>query len=104
MWYLDLGEPAFGINPLVLDPGESFVDQVSSIGGIVAGAITDTFTDQFFGSSERYTDYATGAALAIAHKHGSRHARFADVSGLLRHDREDCHAAAAQACSASTTR
>ncbi|MGA2927644.1 MAG: replication-relaxation family protein [Solirubrobacteraceae bacterium] len=48
--------------------------------------------------SHRYCDYATGAALAIAHKQGSSHARFQDVSGLLRHDREDYHAAAARAC------
>ena len=98
IWYLDLGRPAFGINPLVLEPGESFVDQVSAIGGIVAGALADTSEGQFFESSHRYTDYATGAALAIAHKQSSRHARFQDVSGLLRHDREDYHAAAARAC------
>ena len=98
LWYLDLGQPAFAINPLVMDAGERFVDQVSAIGGIVAGALADTSEGQFFESSHRYTDYATGAALAIAHKQGSRHARFQDVSGLLRHDRDDYHAAAARAC------
>ena len=98
IWYLDLGQPAFGINPLVMEAGEPFVDQVSAIGGIVAGALADTSEGQFFESSHRYTDYATGAALAIAHKQGSRHARFQDVSGLLRHDRDDYHAAAARAC------
>jgi hypothetical protein len=98
LWYLDLGQPAFAINPLVMDTGEPFVDQVSAIGGIVAGALADTSEGQFFESSHRYTDYATGAALAIAHKQGSRHARFQDLSGLLRHDRDDYHAAAARAC------
>ena len=98
IWYLDLGQPAFGINPLVMEAGEPLVDQVSAIGGIVAGALADTSEGQFFESSHRYTDYATGAALAIAHKQHSRHARFQDVSGLLRHDRDDYHAAAARAC------
>jgi hypothetical protein len=98
IWYLDLGRPGFGINPLVMAAGEPLVDQLSAIGGIVAGALADTSEGQFFESSHRYTDYATGAALAIAHKQGSRHARFQDVSGLLRHDREDYHAAAARAC------
>lgn len=97
VWYLDLGEPAFGMSPLRLHPDRTLTEQASAIAENVVQAISDTAEGQVFQSSRRYLYHAVIGALALAAKHEGL-ASFENVHGLLLPARAELREQAAMAC------
>jgi hypothetical protein len=97
VWYLDLGQPMFGMSPLRTEPDRPLSSQASAIADNIVQAISDTAEGQVFQSSRRYLYHAVIGALALAHKHGGL-AMFDDIFGLLLPTCEELREQAANAC------
>jgi len=97
VWFLDLGRPAFGMNPL-LRPGErSLALEAAEIAENVVAALLDVYEDQIFASSRRYLYHAVIGALALAESE-QRRPTFEDMRRLLEPASYELRGRAAQAC------
>jgi Replication-relaxation/Type IV secretion-system coupling protein DNA-binding domain len=97
VWFLDLGRPAFGMNPLIR-PGERPLPvEAAAIAENVVAALLDINVNQLFQSSRRYLYHAVIGALALAERQ-ARRPRFEDLYSLLLPARQDFRDAVAQAC------
>jgi len=97
VWYLNLGDPAFGMSPLRLTGNGTLEEQVSAIAANLGSAFEDLFQGQVYQSSKRYLVHAVIGALSIAQIEG-RLATFSDVFNLLTPHREDLRERAVAAC------
>jgi DNA-binding transcriptional ArsR family regulator len=79
VWYLDLGDPAFGMNPLRMYRDQPFATEAAAVADSVVQALVGMFEGQLYQSSKRYLYPAVIGALAIA----TCHSRMRD--GLLEH-------------------
>ena len=69
LWYLDLGQPAFGLTPLRVEPGwvhTGLADEFSRIADAITRALLDLFPGQIMGSSEDLIERAVVGTMAIA--------------------------------------
>ena len=66
VWYLDLGHPAFGMNPLVRSGERPLAFEAAEVAENVVAALLDIYEDQLFASSRRYLYHAVIGALALA--------------------------------------
>ncbi len=101
VWYLDLGDPLFGITPLRMYGDSDFGTEAAAVAESVVAALLAIAPGQIFQSSRRYLYHAVIGALAIAHEHPQlRHAIFEHVHGLLlpKGHGEALRQVAAQAC------
>jgi hypothetical protein len=69
VWWLDLGQPAFGISPLELTPESRFEVEAAAVAESMVAALLAANPGQIFQSSRRYLYHATLGALAIAACH-----------------------------------
>ncbi len=84
VWYLDLGDPLFGITPLRMYGDSDFGTEAAAVAESVVAALLALAPGQIFQSSRRYLYHAVIGALAIAHEHPQlRPAMFEHVHGLL---------------------
>ena len=97
VWFLDLGHPAFGMNPLRLIGDRPLAIEAAQIAENVVAALLDINENQIFQSSRRYLYHAVIGAIAIAFNE-KRRAKLEDVYTLLRPAREDFRAIVAEAC------
>ena len=97
VWFLDLGHPAFGMNPLRLIGDRPLAIEAAQIAENVVAALLDINENQIFQSSRRYLYHAVIGAIAIAFQE-KRRAKLEDVYTLLRPAREDFRAIVAEAC------
>lgn len=104
VWYLDLGDPLFGMTPLRMRDGlnpSDFALEAAAIAESVVAALLAINPGQIFQSSRRYLYHAVIGALAIAREHPRlRHALFEHVHCLLLPGGkgEALRSVAAQAC------
>ena len=97
VWYLDLGHPAFGMNPLIR-PGERPLPvEAAAIAENVVAALLDINENQLFQSSRRYLYHAVIGALALAERQ-ARRPKFEDLYSLLLPAKQEFRDAVAQAC------
>ena len=97
IWYLDLGHPAFGMNPLRLTGDRPLPVEAAQLAENLVAALLDINENQIFQSSRRYLYHAVIGAIALAESHGRR-AKFEDLYSLLLPANETFRAAVAQAC------
>ena len=97
VWFLDLGQPAFGMSPLRLIGDRPLAIEAAQIAENVVAALLDINENQIYQSSRRYLYHAVIGAIAIANKQ-ARRARLEDVYTLLRPAKEDFRNAVAEAC------
>jgi hypothetical protein len=97
VWFLDLGHPAFGMNPLIRSGERPLPVEAAAIAENVVAALLDINVNQLFQSSRRYLYHAVIGALALA-EHQHRRPRFEDLYSLLLPARQDFRDAVAQAC------
>ena len=97
VWFLDLGHPAFGMNPLRLIGDRPLAIEAAQIAENVVAALLDINENQIYQSSRRYLYHAVIGAIAIAFQE-KRRAKLEDVYTLLRPAREDFRAIVAEAC------
>jgi hypothetical protein len=97
VWFLDLGRPAFGMNPLIRAGERPLPVEAAAIAENVVAALLDINVNQLFQSSRRYLYHAVIGALALA-EHQARRPRFEDLYSLLLPARQDFRDAVAQAC------
>ena len=83
VWFLDLGHPAFGMNPLRLIGDRPLAIEAAQIAENVVAALLDINENQIYQSSRRYLYHAVIGAIAIAHQE-KRRAKLEDVYTLLR--------------------
>ncbi len=83
VWYLDLGHPAFGMNPLLRAGERPLALEAAEIAENVVAALLDVNEDQIFASSRRYLAHAVIGALALAETE-QRRPTFEDMHSLLR--------------------
>ena len=101
VWYLDLGDPVFGMTPLRMHGDSDFGTEAAAVAESVVAALLAIAPGQIFQSSRRYLYHAVIGALAIAHEHPQlRHGMFEHVHGLLlpKGPGEALRQVAAQAC------
>jgi hypothetical protein len=101
VWYLDLGDPLFGMTPLRMHGDSDFGTEAAAVAESVVAALLAISPGQIFQSSRCYLYHAVIGALAIAHEHPQlRHGIFEHVHGLLlpKGPGEALRQVAAQAC------
>jgi hypothetical protein len=98
LWYLDLGHPAFGMNPLRLAGDRPLPVEAAQLAENIVAALLDINENQIFQSSRRYLYHAVIGAIAHAEKH-ERRAKLEDLYNLLLPAKEDFRTTVAQACS-----
>jgi len=98
VWYLDLGHPAFGMNPLRLSGDRPLPVEAGAIADNIVAALLDINANQIYQSSRRYLYHAVIGAIALAHRQ-DRRAKFEDVYNLLLPTKTEIRAAVAEACS-----
>jgi hypothetical protein len=98
VWYLDLGHPGFGMNPLRLSGDRPLPVEAGAIADNIVAALLDINANQIYQSSRRYLYHAVIGAIALAHRQ-DRRAKFEDVYNLLLPTKTDIRAAVAEACS-----
>ena len=98
LWYLDLGHPAFGMNPLRLAGDRPLPVEAAQLAENIVAALLDINENQIFQSSRRYLYHAVIGAIAHAEKQGRR-ARFEDLYSLLLPANGEFREAVAAACS-----
>ena len=101
VWYLDLGDPVFGMTPLRMHGDSDFGTEAAAVAESVVAALLAIAPGQIFQSSRRYLYHAVIGALAIAHEHPQlHHGMFEHVHGLLlpKGPGEALRQVAAQAC------
>ena len=101
VWYLDLGNPLFGMTPLRMHGDSDFGTEAAAVAESVVAALLAISPGQIFQSSRRYLYHAVIGALAIAHEHPQlHHGMFEHVHGLLlpKGPGEALRQVAAQAC------
>jgi hypothetical protein len=101
VFYLDLGDPVFGMTPLRMHGDSDFGTEAAAVAESVVAALLAIAPGQIFQSSRRYLYHAVIGALAIAHEHPQlRHGMFEHVHGLLlpKGPGEALRQVAAQAC------
>jgi hypothetical protein len=69
VWYLDLADPAFGMNPLRMYRDQEFATEAAAVADSVVQALVGMFEGQLYQSSKRYLYPAVIGALAIAECH-----------------------------------
>ena len=97
VWYLDLGHPAFGMNPLLRAGERPLALEAAEIAENVVAALLDVNEDQIFASSRRYLAHAVIGALALAETE-QRRPTFEDMHSLLEPANQDLRNRAGQAC------
>jgi len=97
VWFLDLGHPAFGMNPLRLIGDRALAIEAAQIAENIVAALLDINENQIYQSSRRYLYHAVIGAIAIGSQE-QRRAKLEDVYTLLRPARDDFRAAVAEAC------
>ena len=97
VWYLDLGHPAFGMNPLLRAGERPLALEAAEIAENVVAALLDVNEDQIFASSRRYLAHAVTGALALAETE-QRRPTFEDMHSLLEPANQDLRNRAGQAC------
>ncbi len=97
VWYLDLGHPAFGMNPLLRAGERALALEAAEIAENVVAALLDVNEDQIFASSRRYLAHAVIGALALAETE-HRRPTFEDMHSLLEPANQDLRNRAGQAC------
>ena len=97
VWFLDLGHPAFGMNPLRLIGDRPLAIEAAQIAENIVAALLDINENQIYQSSRRYLNHAVIGAIAIAFQE-KRRAKLEDVYTLLRPARDDFRAIVAEAC------
>ena len=97
VWYLDLGHPAFGMNPLLRAGERALALEAAEIAENVVAALLDVNEDQIFASSRRYLAHAVIGALALAETE-QRRPTFEDMHSLLEPANQDLRNRAGQAC------
>ena len=97
VWYLDLGRPAFGMNPLRLIGERPLAIEAAEIAENIVAALLDINEDQLYQSSRRYLYHAVIGAIALADRE-QRRATFEDVYTLLRPAKDEFRAEVAEAC------
>jgi Replication-relaxation len=97
VWFLDLGHPAFGMNPLIRPRERPLPVEAAAIAENVVAALLDINVNQLFQSSRRYLYHAVIGALALAERQ-ARRPRFEDLYSLLLPAKQDFRDAVAQAC------
>ena len=97
VWFLDLGHPAFGMNPLRLIGDRPLAIEAAQIAENIVAALLDINENQIYQSSRRYLYHAVIGAIAIAHRE-ERRAKLEDVYTLLRPAKDDFRATVAEAC------
>jgi Domain of unknown function (DUF5710) len=97
VWFVDLGHPAFGMNPLRLIGDRPLAIEAAQIAENVVAALLDINENQIYQSSRRYLYHAVIGAIAIASRE-KRRAKLEDVYTLLRPAREDFRTLVAEAC------
>jgi hypothetical protein len=98
LWYLDLGHPAFGMNPLRLIGDRPLPVEAAQLADNVVAALLDINENQIFQSSRRYLYHAVIGAVAHAETVGRR-AKLEDLYTLLLPAKDDFRATVAHACS-----
>jgi hypothetical protein len=98
LWFLDLGRPAFGMNPLIRAGERSLALEAAEIADNVVNSLLDVYEDQIFASSRRYLYHAVIGALALAERDGHR-PTFEHMHRLLEPGDHELRISAAQACS-----
>ena len=66
VWFLDLGHPAFGMNPLRLIGDRPLAIEAAQIAENIVAALLDINENQIYQSSRRYLNHAVIGAIAIA--------------------------------------
>ena len=66
VWFLDLGHPAFGMNPLRLIGDRPLAIEAAQIAENIVAALLDINENQIYQSSRRYLYHAVIGAIAIA--------------------------------------
>jgi Type IV secretion-system coupling protein DNA-binding domain len=97
VWYLDLGRPAFGMNPLLRAGERALALEAAEIAENVVAALLDVNEDQIFASSRRYLGHAVIGALALAETE-QRRPTFEDMHSLLEPANQELRNRAGQAC------
>jgi hypothetical protein len=97
VWYLDLGRPAFGMNPLVRSGERPLALEAAEVAENVVAALLDVYEDQLFASSRRYLYHAVIGALALADRE-QRRPTFEDVYRLLEPADQEFRNLVGQAC------
>ena len=97
VWFVDLGHPAFGMNPLRLIGDRPLAIEAAQIAENIVAALLDINENQIYQSSRRYLYHAVIGAIAIASRE-KRRAKLEDVYTLLRPAREDFRTLVAEAC------
>jgi hypothetical protein len=97
VWFLDLGRPAFGMNPLRLAGDRPLPVEAGAIAANIVAALLDINENQIFMSSRRYLYHAVIGAIALGHRQ-QRRAKFEDVYNLLLPTKKDFREAVAEAC------
>ena len=99
VWYLDLGDPAFGMTPLRMGGDVEFATEAAAVAESFVAALLAINEGQIFQSSRRYLYHAVIGALAIARCHPDlRHALLEHVYALLLPREAAMRQAAATAC------
>ena len=97
VWFLDLGHPAFGMNPLRLIGDRPLATEAAQIAENIVAALLDINENQIYQSSRRYLYHAVIGAIAIAQRE-NRRPKLEDVYTLLRPTKDECRAEVAEAC------
>jgi hypothetical protein len=97
VWFLDLGRPAFGMNPLRLAGDRPLPVEAGAVAANIVAALLDINENQIFMSSRRYLYHAVIGAIALGHRQ-QRRAKFEDVYNLLLPTKKDFREAVAEAC------
>ncbi len=97
VWYLDLGRPAFGMNPLRLVGDRPLPIEAAQVAENIVAALLDINANQIFQSSRRYLYHAVIGAIALA-KRSERRPKFEDVYTLLLPAKADFRSEVAEAC------
>ena len=97
VWFLDLGRPAFGMNPLIRPGERALSEEAAEIAENVVASLLDVYEDQIFASSRRYLYHAVIGALALAER-AQRRPTFEDMHRLLEPANGELRSEAAQAC------
>jgi hypothetical protein len=97
VWFLDLGRPAFGMNPLRLTGDRPLPVEAGAVAANIVAALLDINENQIFMSSRRYLYHAVIGAIALGHRQ-QRRAKFEDVYNLLLPTKKDFREAVAEAC------
>jgi hypothetical protein len=97
VWYLNLGRPAFGMNPLVRPRRRPLAPEAAEVAENIVASLLDVYEDQLFASSRRYLYHAVIGALALAERQ-QRRATFEDLHRILEPAEQDFRDAIGQVC------